>query len=351
MKLRFCLGSLAALAALSPAFGQVKLNDTVTVTGWATGSYQYTQPSTGPSFDSANIDAALLGVTITPPKTPITGTFSVYYRPSGEGGVSPTGSELTLLDAYIADAVNSTVTITAGKFLSYLGYESFYLDLDNMITLANQQFLAPIPGYHEGVKLDYQPDKTDVMGVAVVDSLYQKPGYAATEGLGDFKHQAGFEGYYQNTTVTNLTVWIGAGVETPVNPGVDTSGVVMPHGNSVYVIDGWMSYVIDKNNDTFVAEEIYKNGGNGDTGSNWLTYFQYNFNPKTYAWFSVSGEDVTDGINYVKFSVSPTYNITPNLAVRAQYSYTDYNGLTSKYNFGWTAHTANFYGVQMIVKF
>jgi hypothetical protein len=220
-----------------------------------------------------------------------------------------------------------------------------------MISLANQQFLAPIPGYHEGVKLDYQPDKTDVMGLAVIDSLYQKPGYNATEGDGEFKHSAGFEAYYQNTSINNLTIWAGLGYETTTKPGQDTAGVMVPSGHSTGVYDLWLSYVIDKNNDTLAVEEIYKDGGMGNEGSNWLAYFQYNFDAKTYAWFSVSGESVTQGINYIKYSVSPTYNISANLAVRGQISYTEYGSLTSTYNYGWTASNATFFGVQMIVKF
>ncbi|MGH7996391.1 MAG: outer membrane beta-barrel protein [Opitutaceae bacterium] len=351
MKFRHSLGLLAALAARSPAFAQMKLNDTVTITGWATASYQQWSYSGAGTADSGNLDAALFGAVITPPKTPVTATLSAYYRPSSEGGVNPEGGELTLLDAYIAYAPSGAVTITVGKFLSYLGYESFYFDLDNMVSLANQQFLAPIPGYHEGIKLDYQPDKTDATGVAVVDSLYQKPGYAATEGDGEFKHDAGFEAYYQNTAVTNLTVWAGIGYQTPVKPGVDTSEVADPSGHSSTVLDLWVSYNMDANHDTLAAEEIYKDGGVGNQGSNWLVYFQYNMGVKAYTWFSVSGEDVTDGISYTKYSLAPTYNITPNLAVRAQYSYTSYDRLDSTYNFGWTSPLSNYFGVEMIAKF
>ena len=164
--------------------------------------------------------------------------------------------------------------------------------------------------------MDFQPDKTDVMGVAVIDSLYQKPGYNATEGDGEFKHSGGFEAYYQNTTVTNLTIWAGIGYETLTKPGVDTGGVVLPQGSTVTVYDLWAAYVVDKNGDQIAAEEIYKDGGTGNKGSNWLTYFQYNINPKAICWFGFSGEDVTGGARYIKYSISPTYNLTANLAVR-----------------------------------
>jgi len=335
-------GAALLLSLAASVSAQVKLNDVVTVNGWATASYQYTKWQPGTNVDSFNVDAALLGAVITPAKG-LTGNVSLYYRPSAEGGVSPGGSELTLLDAYLSYDAGGGVTVSVGKFLSYLGYESFYLINDNMITLANQQFLAPIPGYHEGIKLDYAPDKTTTVGVSLADSEFQKPGYAATAGDGELKHNGGLEGYFQYTGVTNLTIWGGVGYQTSTKPGVDTSEVADPAGSAVTVWDLWVSYQIDKNS-TLALEEIYKDGGAGNKGSNWLAYYQYNFTDKVSSWFSISGESVSDGgPSYVKYSISPTYAVNANFSVRAQYSYTDY----SKFS----ADSANFIGAEVLFKF
>lgn len=341
MNLRHTLAAAAAAASIATGFGQIKVNDSLTFTGWAVGSYQYTQPKPGPSFDSFNLDAALLSAVVTPTKG-LTGTISTYYRPSAEGGVSPSGGEATILDAYVSYDAGGGLTLTAGKFLSYLGYESFYFALDNMISLANQQFLAPIPGYHDGVKFDYAVDKTLTFGGAIVDSLYQKPGYAATAGDGELKHNAGFEAYATYTGIPNLTLWAGAGYQTLVKPGTDTSGVQDPHGHAVAVYDVYASYALGKTS-TLALEEIYKDGGMGDKGSNWLAYYQYKFTDKAYAWFAVSGEDVTDGPRYTKYSISPTYAVNANLSVRAQYSYTDYKHFTTS--------SANYLGAEVIFTF
>jgi hypothetical protein len=355
MKIRLKLAGIAALtAAALPAFAQIKVNDSLTVTGWATGSYQYTQPSPGASSDSLNLDAGMLEATLTPAKR-VTAVMSVYYRPSAEGGVSPSGSEATLLDAYISYDAGNGVTLTAGKFLSYLGYESFYNISDNMITLANQSLLGPIPGYHEGFKLDYAPDKTDTLGFSVTDSEYQKPGYNATEGDGELKHNGGFEAYYTNTAITNLTLWGGVGYETKTPPGYDTDGVAAktfsPKGvllsggpHDVYVLDVWGDYVLDKAGDQIVAEGIYKDGGFANKGWDWLVYYQYNVpNSKIYSWFCISGEDVTKGPSYTKFSVAPTYVYNNSLSFRLQYSYTTYSSYPVK--------NANFFGGQVLFKF
>ncbi len=340
MNIRMKLAGMAALAAALSASAQIKVNDYLSFTGWTAGSYQYTKPSPGTSFDSFNVDAGLLEASVTPTKN-VTGVLSLYYRPSGEGGVSPGGSEVTLLDAYVSYDTGTGLVATAGKFLSYLGYESFYQPSDNMITLANQSFLAPIPGYHEGVKFDYTVDKTTVFGAALVDSDYPKPGYNATEGDGELKHNVGAEGYLQYTGIDNLTIWMGI--------GYDSKGNFEPH--DVLVYDIWASYQIDKSS-TIAAEEIYKDGGDilipltatsEDKGSNWLVYYQYNFTDQFYSWFGISGEDVSSGPSYIKYSISPTYNLTANLSVRAQYSYTSYH----KY----TLNNANFIGGEVLFKF
>jgi hypothetical protein len=343
------LAVVAAFAAALPAFAQIKINDSVSVTGWTVGSYQYTgtKGSAGnldTSSDSFNVDAAYLAATITPTKN-VTALVSFYYKPDTEGGINGAGEEVTLLDANVAWAATDTLTITAGKFLSPLGYESYYAISDNMISLANQQFLAPIPGYHEGVNFVYAPDKTTSMGIGLVDSLYGANA-ASTEGDGHLEHNFGTEGYIQYTGVENLTLWLGA--------GYDSKGGPQDPLHDVYVVDFWASYQIDKTSSVAV-EEIYKDGGDvafgvspTNKGSNWLAYYQYNFTDKLSSWFCFSGEDTSSlgavsGPRYWKASISPAYAITANLSVKAQYSYTKYSNFTAK--------DANFFGFQVAFKF
>jgi hypothetical protein len=370
MKISMKLAAIAAFAAALPAFAQIKINDNLSVTGWTVGSYQYIatkgegKTTTTPlipntSSDSFNLDAALLGATITPTKN-VTGTFSLYYKPAVEGGVNAAGNEVTLLDAYVAYDCGNGLVLTAGKFLSYLGYESFYAISDNMITLANQQFLAPIPGYHEGVKADYTIDKTLTVGGALVDSEYSNNG-AGTSGDGHLEHNFGTEGYITYTGVENLTLWLGLGYDSKGTPD-NVFGVAPTLAHSVYVIDFWASYQINKEL-AVAAEEIYKDGGKSptapgfgglptDKGSNWLLYAQYAFTDKFSSWFCFSGEDVSSatiakvnysGPKYWKASVSPAYALTANLTVKAQYSYTKYSSFTAK--------DANYFGVQVAFKF
>jgi len=376
MNIRIKLAVAAALVAAVPAIAQIKINDSLSVTGWTVGSYTYTATkgttlTTGGttfaaangSSDSFNVDAAFLGATITPTKD-VSATFSLYYRPLNEGGVNAAATEeVTLLDANVTYTATDTLSITAGRFLSPLGYESFYADLDNMITLANQQFLAPIPGYHEGINMTYTPDKTTTVGLGLVDSLY---GATAYSGDGHLEHSdVGAEGYIQYTGVSNLTLWFGAGYASK-GPAAAVASDGFNESHSKVVLDLWASYQIDKNS-TVAIEEIYKDGGNvgsnatyaagipvvpTDKGSNWLLYYQYNFTDKLSSWFCFSGED-TKGLTVGKtsfagpkdwkLSVSPAYAITANLSVKAQFSYTKYSGYIAK--------DGTFAGGQVVFKF
>src|SRR4051794_8267652 len=191
------LGGLSAtlLALAATASAEVKLNDNFSVSGYIEGSYQYSKPKPGTSSDSFNIDSSQLLFTGT--FKPVTAVMSFFYVPNAT-------KETTVLDAYATYDAGNGVTVTGGKFLSYLGYESFFTVNNPEISFANGDFLGPIPGYHDGVKVDYS-DKEWGSGIALVDSVYSGPYYL--KGDGELKHNAGFEGYVAYKGIENLTIW------------------------------------------------------------------------------------------------------------------------------------------------
>ena len=159
--------ALAILAASISAKADVKLNDNFSVNGYAVASYKYLDVKPGGSDNSTDIDSALLGTTFE--FKPVTGSVSVLYR----HGVSP--DEVALLDANLTYKMVDGYSVTAGKFLSYMGYESFYPTNMDEITFANGDFLAPIPGFHTGARIDYA-GQTSSAGLAIVDSVYSPLG-------------------------------------------------------------------------------------------------------------------------------------------------------------------------------
>jgi hypothetical protein len=322
MNNRYKFATALTLAASLTSFADVKVNDSLTVSGYAAGSYRITDPDPGPATDKFDLDA--VKTLFQTNFKPVTGVISLFYQPGAP-------SDVTVLDAYATVDVGGGSTITAGKFLSYLGYEAF--DLVNMtqISYANGDFLGPIPGYHSGVKWDYS-DKETGFGLALVDSVYSGPNYL--KGDGELKRNAGFEGYFVYKGIPDVTVWTGF--------AYDTKGNVIHKNDEILTLNIWASYALSKDA-SLGLEYVNKDGGIGDKGYNWLVFYGYNFDAKFSSAFRLSGEKLKDGPGFTKFTVSPAYKVNDNFMVRAELSYYDY----TKY----TADSAMFFGIQSVFKF
>ena len=322
MNNRYKFATALTLAASLTSFADVKVNDSLTVSGYAAGSYRITDPDPGSATDKFDLDA--VKTLFQTNFKPVTGVISLFYQPGAP-------SDVTVLDAYATVDVGGGSTITAGKFLSYLGYEAF--DLVNMtqISYANGDFLGPIPGYHSGVKWDYS-DKETGFGLALVDSVYSGPNYL--KGDGELKRNAGFEGYFVYKGIPDVTVWTGF--------AYDTKGNVIHKNDEILTLNIWASYALSKDA-SLGLEYVNKDGGIGDKGYNWLVFYGYNFDAKFSSAFRLSGEKLKDGPGFTKFTVSPAYKVNDNFMVRAELSYYDY----TKY----TADSAMFFGIQSVLKF
>ena len=125
------LAGLAALAAI-PAFAEVKLNENFSTSGYIAGSYRYTDFDPSDSADKFDIDAAKLLFNAS--YKPVSATLSFYYAPNAP-------EDVTVLDAFVTYDTGTGVTITGGKFLSYLGYEAFDIPAMSQISYANGDFL------------------------------------------------------------------------------------------------------------------------------------------------------------------------------------------------------------------
>ena len=322
MNLRSQLAASLALAAAATAYGDIKVNDALSVGGYVVGSYRTTDPAPGPATDRMDLDAAK--TLFTTSFKPVTGVVSLFYQPGAP-------SDVTVLDAYATVDVGGGSTVTVGKFLSYLGYEAFDIPNMSQISYANGDFLGPIPGYHSGVKWDYA-DKDVGFGLALLDSVYSGPNYL--KGDGELKRNAGFEGYVTYKGTPDLTLWAGF--------AYDTEGNVLHKNDAILTLDFWLSYALSKEG-TLALEYAHKDGGAGDEGHNWLAFYGHKFSAKTSAAFRISGEKMKGGAGFTKYTVSPTWSVNDAFAVRAELSAYDY-----------TKHTADralFFGLQTLLKF
>ncbi|HEX9783441.1 MAG TPA: outer membrane beta-barrel protein [Opitutaceae bacterium] len=304
--------------AFSNAFGALDISESLTVEGYLGSSYRYTDADT--SFDSFDIDAAKM--LFTAKFAPVTGVLSFYYSPTGQ-------EDVTLLDAYVAYDAGNGLSLSAGKFLSWHGYEAF--DIVNMyqLTYATGDFLGGIPGYHSGVRA-VQTGENWEGGLGVVDSVYTPPGLYL-EGDGELKENVGLEAYYKYTGFKKTTLYFGA--------AYDTDGGFQP--DDVLMLNFWGEYALT-DSITGAAEVIYKDFGSTD-GFGWTLYANCTFTDTVSTMFRVAGEEIDNGPEFFRLSAAPTFSITPNLLVRAELTYTNYDNFVTD--------DATFVGVQSLFKF
>lgn len=298
---RFAGWASALLALAASASADVKVNDTFSVNGYAVGSFLSFDPDAGAKRESlfetnqgvplANADAVKLGVLAT--SGSYTAYGSVIYFPKA-------GDEAGLLDAYVTYDTGAGVKLTAGKFLSYLGYEAY--DPINMAQLTYGSTIYAIPGYHNGVKLDYSSGAFS-LGIAAVDSVFGD-GTGFQQGDRDIDDDVGFEIIGTYTGIEKLTVFAGVALE-------DTEGAA----DSLFIFDLWLSYAASDKLTLAAEFDTQK-----DVMTGWLAFASYKFNDKyTYA-FRVSGVDWDGGGTDTKFTFAPTYTINSNLALRGEFS-------------------------------
>lgn len=296
--------SLALQAAEEPA-------PAVTFNGYAVVTGKITKDSGAKAVEDLDLSHATFGVKAKLASN-VTATASLHYR----------NSEADLLDAYLKYDAGSGLTITAGNFLSYLGYEAFDPINLTQISNANRDLLGfPVPAYHTGVKADYVSG-VHGFGAAVVDSIY---GPTIFNGDGDFTKK-GLEGYYTYKGIKDTKIFLGA---------------LQDNDNGGAVYDLWVSHALSPT-DSVGAEYLVKESD----GYNWLLVYNKAIDSKISLTARLSGEssDVA-AAKYLKYTVCPSYAFTDKFTVRAEVSYIDYSGA------GAPTTGTTFYAVQSLYKF
>lgn len=323
------LAAGASLLASLSAYADIKLSENFSISGYAVGSYEYFANDPGADTDTlfngakSTPSADALKTIFTANFKPVTGVVSLFYIPNIPTGVMR--NELTILDAYATVDIGNGGAVTAGKFLSYLGYEAF--DPVNMSQITYGAVtvgtLAGIPAYHTGIKYDYA-DKSVGYGLAVVDSIYSP--FGIDKGDGELKSNAGFEGYITSKGLGDLTLWAGF--------AYDTKGGFQSH--SVLTLDVWAQYAVSKEV-TVAGEILNKDGGEFSKGWTWLAYLNYAHTDKISTVFRVSGEKLegrTPGSDFMQYTVGPAFKVSNNLVVRTEVSYYDYKNGSERTLFG-----------------
>jgi hypothetical protein len=334
-KTKLLVLAASALALASGVNAQVPLASNITASGFVAASWQHVS---GGTTDHLDLDSALLS--FTGDYKPVKGVVSLFYAPNAAPFAPnyplPLGSsseDIHLLDINATWDAGSGWTLQVGRFLSWMGYESFFVVNNPEITGANT-VAGFIPGYEDGARVVYT-DKDWNAGVALVDSAYNSvpAGGSAFKGDGELKKTYGFEAYFNYTAIKDTNLWFGISRDSA--PGA---------AKAITTLDLYGQYQVSK--ELYLAAEytIEDNVAANDS-STWLILADYTFSDQVSAAFRVSGDTYTGGavVDDMKYTFAPTYTVSKNFSVRAEISYTVFDGKPTA--------DPTFLGVQALFKF
>ena len=317
-------GWTSALLAMSGiASAEVKLNDTLSLSGYVTATVSNDAVD---DVDTSFMDVDSFKLQATAKYEKVMGTVSLHSFASPH--------EPKLLDAYATYTLDSSSTVTMGKFLSYLGFEAF--DYPNMLQISYANSIGGfIPAYHSGVKYDYTSG--DVSGgFAVLDSVYSDNAY---NGDGTLENGAGFEAYLKYTKGDSSL--FGAIAYDNGVAGTD---------DERFTFDLWGQTKVGTT--TLAAEYCYSKFTSGlskTDGYFWLLLAMQPINDKwTITGRLSGGEDETSAVGpgtptFFKATISPAVTLTDNLGLLFEYSYIKYDDFS--------ASKAHYVAAQVVFKF
>ncbi|MDF9828172.1 hypothetical protein M2447_002290 [Ereboglobus sp. PH5-10] len=336
---------LASVLSTLAIRADLAINENVSLFGYAAGSITYNKVQQKSTDTTMDIDAAKLGVTLD--FSPITATISGYT----DAGAS----KIYLLDAYVSYDFGSKLKLSAGRFVTWLGYESFDL-VDNTFssfgnaTISDSLFNNIIPSYQHGVRIEYVNEKAK-LGLSAVDSVYNVND-EFYRGDGDVRDGFGVEG---NFTYTEEQWTLGMTLAYQyTKAGYQDFGGIDPYIDEpeTFTADIWLERKIGE--DITIAGEIVLmrekiKGVDAKNTFYAMLMAKQQIDEKIAIAGRFSFGDRKDYGNFWKVTVSPvTYEVTKNLEIRTEMGYTRFdkelrdNGM-AKYEF--------MAGVQAVLKF
>lgn len=291
---------LAAAAATVQA--EVKINENLSLDGYAIGSAVITH-------GTSDTNKTILGKSGNQFDSVFVGVSGKYNDLSGRvsfQAANPfdnTSDDTSgVLDAYVTYTAGD-VAVTAGKYLGYLGFESYHTPNNAFISYSNAFYASP---FATGVKVDYTGDGFSA-GVSARDSQIVGGSNFAT-GDGEYSDDIGYEAFFSYTGIKDLTLFFGVGYENV--DGFD----------SVLEGDFWLNYnVSDK---LSVAGEV--TSVQDATDLSWLGQVSYKVTQELSASARVTYFDGKSG-DVFGYGVASTYTFTPNFSLKGEISLNDRN--------------------------
>ena len=308
MKSRLQLAGLtAAIAASAGLQAEVKINENVSLDGYVIGSgavFEGTPAKNGPEFGKSGgaYDAAF--VAMNGSYKSLSGRFSLYSFNPFDG--AQTSDNVGVLDAYVTYSFGD-FSVTGGKYLGYLGFESFHSPNNAFISFSQAIYASP---WATGVKIDYAGEGFSA-GFSVRDSQIVG-GKGFFEGDGEIDDDIGYEAYVMLTSIKDLTIFAGLGYED-----VDDGSL-----GKVVTADLWANYAVTEKFSLAGELSMLEESVN----YSWLLQGTYAVTEKLSASARVTGSDGdnggSDGFGY---GIASTYTLTDNFSVKGEITKNDYD--------------------------
>jgi len=192
-----------ALLSTSALYGQIEINDNLSITGFLDMSLYHADGDAG---DSTSFDLDQMEIDFLYSFDEITAQVDLDYQ-RGDA------NEIDLEQAFITYDLGEGTSITAGKFLSYMGWETAE---PTGLYQYSYAYGTTIPGYHNGVTIDFSED-WGALGLALVDSVYDDDG-SINNAADDY--DMGIETKVVLTPADGWTFFLGYAVDS-ANAGLD----------------------------------------------------------------------------------------------------------------------------------
>ena len=253
--------------------------------------FYQSQDSGGASAETFDVSQVELNLDFESGPVSVSIDYDIY---STEGGAD--GADLE--EAIITYDFGNGFSVTAGKMLSYLGFEAY--DPTNMYQYSYAYDAASglsggqdiYDAYDDGISLDYG---NDIFSVGI---------FASAETNGGYEYALAFTG------VENLTV-----------------KAIMADWDAYETTTVWASYQMDKL--LLGAEVAEKDNATGNDIEGWLIMGNYAVSDKIGLTFRYSEEEIGTS-EYEKITISPSYVFNDNFSGLVEYSsYDQSTGATS----------------------
>ena len=264
--------------------------------------YQSQDTTSGDDADTFDVGQIEINLDFESGPVSVSVDYDIYSTDgNNDGDADQSGADLE--EAIITYDFGNGFSMTAGKMLSYLGFEAY--DPTNMYqysyaydmngTTASGGVVGGqniYDAYDDGISLDFSNDMFS-LGI-----------FASAETDGGYEYALAFTG------VDNLTL-----------------KAIMADWDAYETTTFWGSYEFDK---LLVGVEVAeKDNTSGDDIDGWLVMGNYGFTDAIGLTLRYSEQDVGETASYEKITISPSYVFTDNFSGLIEYSSYDSSGATA----------------------